>query len=96
MLDRYRITVRESGEHFECGGDEAVLSAMVRSRKGPISHGCFGGGCGVCRIRVLEGVFEKVKKMSRAHVSRADEDEGIVLLCCIQPRGDMTVTRQFN
>jgi len=95
MLDKFRITVRESGASFECGEDEAVLSAMVRSRSGPVSHGCFGGGCGVCRIKVLEGSYEKVKKMSRAHVSQADESGGIALLCCIQPRSDMSLTRQF-
>ena len=75
-----------------CGRDEVVLSAMIRSRAGPIKHGCFGGGCGICRMKVVEGSYEKVKNMSRAHVTEADEERGIVLLCCITPRGDMVVS----
>jgi len=82
------VTVRETGARFPCGSDESVLAAMLRTRCGPIRHGCCGGGCGVCRMRVA-GDYEKVRPMSRAHVSQADEREGIVLLCCIQPRGNL-------
>jgi hypothetical protein len=31
--------------------------------------------------------------MSRAHVSKTDLEQGIVLLCCVQPRSDMTIAR---
>ena len=89
---KYNVTIRETGEKFECGADEVVLAAMLRSRSGRLRQGCFGGGCGICRMKIVEGEFEKVKRMSRAHVSRADEDAGVVLLCCVQPRGDMIVS----
>ena len=91
-LEQYRITVRETGENFLCGEDEAVLAAMLRSRSGPVLYGCFGGGCGVCRMKIEEGNYYKFKKMSRAHVSAADEEDGITLLCCIKPRGDLTIS----
>ena len=86
------MTISESGESFLCGEDEVVLAAMLRSRHGPIAYGCFGGGCGICRMRIAGGEYEKVKRMSRAHVSEADEENGIGLLCCIQPRGDMVIS----
>ncbi|MCL2058103.1 MAG: 2Fe-2S iron-sulfur cluster-binding protein [Oscillospiraceae bacterium] len=82
----------ETGGSFLCSKDEIVLSAMIRSRVGPIRHGCFGGGCGICRMRVVEGDYERVKRMSRAHVTAADEEKGVVLLCCITPRSDMVVS----
>ena len=91
-IRKYNITIRNTSECFICEENEVLLSAMLRSRKGPISHGCFGGGCGVCRMKVVQGIYEKVKRMSRAHVSEADEDRGVVLLCCVQPRGDMIIS----
>jgi ferredoxin len=76
-----------------CGGDEYVLNAMLRHRAGPIAHGCCGGGCGVCRMRIVSGEWLAAKKMSRAHVSEAEQARGVVLICCVQPRSDLTVTR---
>jgi len=89
----YHVTVEETGESFPCAEDEFVLKAMMAARSGPVRHGCCGGGCGVCRMRVLSGAYDKAKRMSRAHVSESDEREGVVLLCCIQPRGDLTVAK---
>ncbi|MDR0402574.1 MAG: 2Fe-2S iron-sulfur cluster binding domain-containing protein [Treponema sp.] len=95
MEQTYSITVRETGEVFSCGGGQAVLPAMIHAGRGPIKHGCCGGGCGVCRMRIVEGEWEAFKNMSRAHVSEEDEKKGIVLLCCVQPRSNITVARIF-
>jgi ferredoxin len=89
----YRITVKDTGEVFPCAEDEAVLRAMFRSHKGPVTYGCCGGGCGVCRMRILSGQWRAFKPMSRAHVSETDQMQGIVLLCCVQPRSDMVIAR---
>ena len=87
----YLVTVDETGERFQCAEDESVLHAMMAAKCGPIRYGCCGGGCGVCRMRVVSGAYEKIKRMSRAHVSENDERYHIVLLCCIQPRGDLII-----
>lgn len=86
----YTITV-QGGASFPCKADEFVLSAMLRARDGPIKHGCCGGGCGVCKMRIVSGEYEKAKRMSRAHVTDREEREGIVLLCCIKPLGNLVV-----
>lgn len=52
--------------------------------------GCRGGGCGVCRVKVLSGDYER-KKMSRTHVSEADEAEGITLSCRTLPQSDLVI-----
>ena len=88
----FTISVRETGESFPCGTNETVMAAMLRSRRGPLKCGCFGGGCGVCRMTIDAGRFEKVKRMSRAHVSEADERENVVLVCCVQPRENLIIS----
>ncbi|MCL2352881.1 MAG: 2Fe-2S iron-sulfur cluster-binding protein [Firmicutes bacterium] len=92
-LNIFQITVRETGETFPCKPDETVLAAMLRSGRGPFVCGCFGGGCGICRMKICAGEYEKVKRMSRAHVSEDDEKNGVALLCCVRPRGDMVITK---
>ncbi|MDR2182256.1 MAG: 2Fe-2S iron-sulfur cluster binding domain-containing protein [Treponema sp.] len=91
-MAEYTITVYETGKRFPCRDDQAVLKAMIHAQ-GPVKHGCCGGGCGVCRMKIVKGRYEAFKPMSEAHVSEADRKAGIILVCCIQPRGDLVVAR---
>jgi len=89
----YQIMVRDTNKQFVCGEDEFVLEAMKRSGCGPVHYGCFGGGCGVCKMRVVLGKYRIEKKMSRRHVSEKEERDRIVLTCCIKPRDDLIIAR---
>ncbi|MDR1000912.1 MAG: 2Fe-2S iron-sulfur cluster binding domain-containing protein [Clostridiales bacterium] len=89
---KYNITIKDTNEMFTCDENQFVLAAMISARKGHISSGCFGGGCGACRVKVLTGTYEVVKPMSRAHVGPQEQANGTVLMCCVHPRSDMTVT----
>lgn len=89
----YQITVQDTNGKFVCGEDEFVLEAMKRSGCGPVHYGCFGGGCGVCKMRVISGEYGIEKKMSRAHISEKEQKGGSVLICCIKPRGDLAIAR---
>ena len=44
----------------------------------------------MCRIRVVQGEYT-TKRMSRQHVSEADEADGIVLACRVIPSTDLVV-----
>jgi ferredoxin len=88
---KFTISVQNTGVHFPCDEEVAVLKAMIHGGNGPVRHGCCGGGCGVCRARVVSGDYFAFKNQSRAHVSKTDEQNGFVLLCCVQPRSDMIV-----
>lgn len=93
MEQVYQITTQGSEKSFSCKSTQFVLDAMIKSRLGPVHHGCYGGGCGVCKMRVVSGSIQIVKPMSRAHISPLEEEQGIVLLCCIQPRSNLVITR---
>lgn len=87
----YKITIEETGEVYQCQETQHLLGGMVRLGKKGIPSGCHGGGCGVCKITVLTGEYE-TKKMSRAHVSEAEEKVGTVLACRVFPRSDIDLT----
>ena len=97
-METSRVTVSEvqsftitssTGERFPCRADESVLAAMRRANAGPIRHGCHGGGCGVCKMRVVSGSYTAFQPMSRAHVSLEEAQCGFALLCCIRPTSDL-------
>lgn len=92
-IKSYNITVTETSAVFGCKENEIVINAMIRAKCGPVGHGCCGGGCGVCKMKVVSGKINVVKRMSRAHVSASEEKDGVVLICCIQPCGDVSLSQ---
>ena len=91
MVNRHSILIEQTGEVFNCADTQNVLRGMEALGRRGIPVGCRGGGCGVCKIRVTAGEV-KVRKMSRACVSEAEEAEGIVLACKTFPLSDLSVS----
>ena len=90
LIERYRIRLTNTGESFICRADENVLRGMeVLARKG-IPVGCRNGGCGVCKVRIVEGDY-LLKKMSRAVVTKEEEGAGFALACKLMPCSDLEV-----
>ncbi|MBP0048904.1 2Fe-2S iron-sulfur cluster binding domain-containing protein [Marinobacterium sp. AK62] len=75
---------------FRAKSDVSVLVAMERAGQHLIPVGCRGGGCGKCRIHVLQGEYFS-KRMSRAWISPEQESAGTVLACRIFARGDLVI-----
>ncbi len=72
-------------------GDGALLIAPFVGQLHPaIPVGCRGGGCGVCRVQVLEGEYEP-KRMSRRFVSEDDARAHVVLACRVVVTDDLVV-----
>ena len=86
----FRITVEDGDARFPCPAHERVLLAMERQGLKHLPVGCRGGGCGVCRVRVIRGCY-RTGKMSRAHVSTGDETVGIALACQLIPESDLAL-----
>ncbi|MBA4355156.1 MAG: ferredoxin [Novosphingobium sp.] len=86
-LHRIRIV---DGAEFDCGKEERVLIAMERSGADDIGVGCRGGGCGICRIRVVGGDY-KTGKMSAEKVSEVDRAAGFALACRLYPEADLLI-----
>ena len=86
----YEIFVEETGERFQCPPKEDVLRGMAQLGRKGIPSGCRNGGCGVCKVHVLEGKF-RTEVMSRAWVSEEEQAEGIALACRLYPLTDLRV-----
>jgi len=88
---KYKVNVQNMNIAFECDEGVSVLDAMIHNGKGPVKHGCCGGGCGICRGQIISGDFFAFKPMSVAHITEAERKQGMALLCCVQPRSDMLI-----
>lgn len=93
MGEAYQITDAATGDTFLCGAEESLFTAMLRSRKGPVRYGCAGGGCGACKVRIVQGEVRPFKPMSRRHVSVEEEGSGYALACCVTPMSDVALTK---
>ncbi len=87
---RHKISIVGTALEYPCPETLSVLNAMAQLGRKGIPLGCRSGGCGVCKVAVVSGAYERAK-MSRAHVSVEDEAAGRVLACCIRPLSDLQV-----
>lgn len=86
----HTINVKNAAETFDCPPDQSLLSGMESQSKKAIAVGCRGGGCGFCKIQIVDGDFES-KKMSVKFVTPEEREQGYALSCRIFPRSDMTI-----
>lgn len=75
---------------FQVPEGRSLLAALEEIGDPSIPVGCRGGGCGICRIRVVSGEYA-AKRMSRAHVTEQEEQSGFALACRIFPASDLVV-----
>jgi ferredoxin len=79
------VTVIQTGETYLCATQESLLRGMVRLGRKGIPAGCLNGGCGVCKVRIVEGSITRIGPVSRAHVGAAEELQGYTLACRVSP-----------
>jgi ferredoxin len=71
----HKIQLVGEAAFYPCDEDTVALSSLENGRAAAVRVGCRRGGCGACRVRVISGAYT-TKKMSRAHVSEADKQDG--------------------
>lgn len=74
---KFAVHVAQTDETFPCAGNESLLTGMVRLGRKGIPVGCVNGGCGVCKVRIVEGQIKALGPISRAHVTLDEENQEI-------------------
>ncbi|MEZ5646151.1 MAG: 2Fe-2S iron-sulfur cluster binding domain-containing protein [Burkholderiaceae bacterium] len=83
---KFAVHVAQTDETFPCAANESLLTGMVRLGRKGIPVGCVNGGCGVCKVRIVEGQIQALGPISRAHVTRDEEAQGYTLACRVAPQ----------
>ena len=82
---KVNVCVAQTGETYPCAIGESLLQGMLRLGRKGIPVGCVNGGCGVCKVRIVEGAVHALGPISRAHVTAAEEACGYTLACRVAP-----------
>jgi NAD(P)H-flavin reductase/ferredoxin len=76
------IQVQPFGHSYECQEGETLLEAALRNNL-LLKYGCKHGGCGTCKVRLLDGDVDE--HGSSFALSPSDRDEDLVLACASVP-----------
>ena len=85
---KFQISIKGLDKKIICEEDEALLIALEKQGFAKIPVGCRKGGCGICKIKILEGEFN-IGKMSIKHVSLAERKMNFSLACKTFPKSDL-------
>jgi CDP-4-dehydro-6-deoxyglucose reductase len=84
-----RIVIAETGDAFEARPGETVLEAGLREGIA-LKHECTFGGCGTCRVKLLEGQVRYDEPPMA--LTPEEADAGFALLCQARACGDLVVS----
>lgn len=84
----YEITVQPFGDTFECREDETILIAALREHRF-LRYGCKHGGCGTCKVQLVDGDVEAFT--SAYALQPSERDRGTILVCQSYPLDDCEI-----
>lgn len=87
----HEVLLVQTGEVYACREHETLLEGMCRLGRRGIPVGCLGGGCGICKVRVVRGEVVRIGPISRAHISEEEEGQGYTLACRAAAKGSVTL-----
>lgn len=89
-MSQYQIKIMHPNERTIIGNEnENILDTSIRTN-GKIKVGCKRGGCGLCKIKVIEGEIEH-GAVSRSVLPLHEEAEGYALACRAMPKSNITI-----
>ncbi len=86
---KHNIHVRDKSAIHLCQENKNLMDTLS-VHANIVPKACHNGACGVCRIKIHDGKFEKLK-MNKKHILQEDEHNNILLACRVFPRGDMDI-----
>lgn len=89
-MSQYRIHVQPDNRTIESKEGQTILDTASRNGV-KIKVGCKGGGCGICKIKVLEGDVDRGTS-SRSVLSLEEIEQGYALSCQARPKSDVTIS----
>ncbi|MBJ7552556.1 2Fe-2S iron-sulfur cluster-binding protein [Marinomonas ostreistagni] len=90
-MKRNQQTWVDHGLPSEPRPGSSLLEYIGSNKNLGVLVGCRGGGCGVCKCRVVKGEFF-AKAMSKSHISQEEREQGVVLACRVFPVTPMHVS----
>ena len=88
----HRVVWLETGQSFEVAAGEAVLEAALRGDVA-LPHECQFGGCGTCRVRLVEGTVGYEDELPMG-LTPEEAEAGYALACQARPTSDLVISAE--
>ena len=75
------MLVHQMLHHFRAARDQFI----------PIPTGCIRGGCGMCKVKVLNGDYDQELVRSQDALSDEELANGYALACCMTAKSDLEI-----
>ena len=87
-MAKFKIFLKDENIFVPVYDGDNIVKAVARQIPNHPMNGCRGGGCGICRIRIIKGNY-RIERMSLTHITSQDIANGELLACKVYPRGNM-------
>ena len=87
----FRVVVLQTSQSFEVNSNESVLEAALRQEV-KLAHECTFGGCGTCRVKLVEGAvgYEQFPMA----LTPEEAQRGYALACQARPQSDLVISAE--
>ena len=85
----HRVVIQQTAQSFDVDAGESVLQAALRQDV-QLAHECTFGGCGTCRVKLVEGAVE-YQEFPMA-LSPEEAQQGYALMCQARPQSDLVIS----
>ncbi|MEC1721565.1 2Fe-2S iron-sulfur cluster-binding protein [Schinkia azotoformans] len=88
----YKVSLKARSQEYEyqCGPDQTPLKA-ARNNFIPFPTGCQRGGCGMCKVKVLDGEYEHDLVRSHEYLPDEELNNRFALACCMTPKSNLEI-----
>lgn len=80
-----------NGKSFHADDGQSILSSAAK-RGVLLEHSCRTGRCGICRVKVEEGITEAL--VVESSLTEVEFDDGYILTCCRTAVGDVRLAAE--
>jgi len=84
----YKLKMLGKKNFFKAINIDHILKSMEKNGIDIAPNGCYGGGCGVCKIKILHGETQTLS-MSKKYINEEEKTAGYVLACRAFPKSDI-------
>jgi ferredoxin len=87
-MSTFQIRILPFDRQIECKSNQTILRAILEQGC-YLRYGCKNGGCGSCKLQLVEGAVEQGG--SSLALSPTERSEGYALICTAMPLSDCTL-----
>lgn len=87
-MKEFLIHMKDYEKEIKLREGESLLKGVTRMIPSHKMNGCRGGGCGICKVKILAGDYER-KKVSSSVISEEEIKRGYYLACKLYPKSDI-------